>query len=199
MAALSQLTLDADGVIGSKVVHEGGAGAPFYTHCQDTPDGGSSDWVSNDQSEGDTEAWFRLTDVNADFGSMDSLNIDVDVDEIDDGTSNDLCTLVAQIFDSNSGGTENPLTDAQQIADETDTTRLQRQLPFGSLTGSKSQWNNAYLKLTWDYTKPQSGDNVQVRLWGCDIDGVYTISTGGIMTQLQGANLGCDLYNGVII
>ncbi len=199
MAVLNQLLLDADGTIGVKTLHDAGVGAPFYTHCNDTPDGGSSDWVANDQTEGDTTAWFSLSNVNIDFGSLDTLNIDVDLDEVDDGSNNDTCTLTAQIFDSDSGGSENALTDAKQIGDTTDGTRVQRQLAFGSLTGNRTQWNNAYLKLTWDYTKVASGDDVQIRLYGCDVDGTYTISTGGIMNQIQGSNLGSDLYNGAII
>ncbi len=180
MAALDQLTLDADGTIGAKVVNDDASGAPFFDHCNDAPDGVSSDWVANDQTEGDTEAWFRLTNVNADFGSMDTLNIDVDLDEVDDGSSNDNCTLTAQVFDSDSGGSENALTDAQQIGDETDGTRVQRQLGFGSLAGTKAQWDGAYLKLTWDYTKNAAGDDVQIRLYGCDIDGTYTIASAGL-------------------
>ncbi len=171
MAVLTQLTLNGDGTIGSSTLHDAGTGTPFNTHCNDAPDGVSGDWVANDQSESDTTAYFTLSDVNSDFGSMATLNIDVDLDAIDDGSSNDACILTAQIFDAEGG---NPLTDVQQVGDETDGTRVQRQLAFGSLTGNKTQWNAALILFTWDYTKVAAGDDVQLRLYGCDIDGTYT-------------------------
>ena len=107
MATLNQLTLDADGTIGSAIRHDAGTGAPFFSHCNDAPDGVSTDFVENDDSETSDEAWFRLTDVNADFGSMDTLNIDADV--LATGFSNDTCTLTARIFDADNDVT-NPLT-----------------------------------------------------------------------------------------
>jgi hypothetical protein len=33
MATLTQLTLDADGTIGSEIRHDAGTGSPFYTLC----------------------------------------------------------------------------------------------------------------------------------------------------------------------
>ena len=174
----NQLTLDADGVIGLNTVHDAGTGTPYVSHCNDTPDGGSGDWVGNDQAEKNTTYWVSLSDVNTDFGSIDSLNIDVDLDAVDDGSSDDSCTLTAQIFDADNDVT-NALTDAQQVGDDTDGTRVQRNLVFGSLTGSKAQWNAAHIRFTWDYTKAGAGDNVQIRLYGCDIDGTYTVASAG--------------------
>ncbi len=180
MATLTQLILDADGTIATtEIDHDAGTGSPYYTHCDDAPDGGSSEWVSNDGDTGQAAsmaAWFRLSDVDADFGSMDTLNIDVDVQA--SSVSDDAMTLSAQIFDSDSGGSENALTDSQQVGDETDTTRVQRNVPFGSLTGSKAQWNGAYIRFTWTYTKTGSWDNAELHLFGCDIDGTYTASGG---------------------
>ena len=174
MAALTQLTLDADGTIGANVVHNAGTGTPFVGHCNDAPDGLSSDWVANDVTETDTTAWFSLDDVDADFGSMDTLNIDVDVDAVDDGSSDDACTLTARIFDADND-ISNPLTDeTASLGTEADTARTQRNVSFAGLTGSKAQWDAAHIRFTWDYTKTGGPDNVQVRLYGLDIDGTYT-------------------------
>ena len=181
MATLNQLTLDADGTIGANVVHDAGTGTPFVGHCNDAPDGVSSDWVGNDVNETTTTAWFRLTDVNADFGSMDTLNIEVDIDAVDDGSSDDLCDLTARIADGDGSATF--LTaETVSLGDETDLIRNQPSaFSFSSLTGSKAQWNTAHIRFTWTYNKSGAPDNVQVRLYGCDIDGTYTIASGTIV------------------
>ncbi len=175
MTALTTLTGDADGTIGLNTVNNV-PDTPIFDHCNDTPDGGSADWVANDQGEKTTTFYCRLTDVNSDFGSMDTLTIDVDLDAVDDGSSDDNLTLDARIADDNDSVTF--LTDSQQIGDETDGTRVQRELTFGSLTGTKAQWNTAHILFTWTYSKTGAGDNNQIRLYGFKVEGTYTISSG---------------------
>lgn len=173
MAILSTLTLDGDGTIGANVVHDAGTGSPFYTHGNDTPNGASSDWIANDTAETSTSAWFSLSNVNADFSSMDTLNIDVDVQST--GFSNDTCTLTARIFAADND-TGTPLTaETGNLATQADSTRTQRNVVFGSLTGTKTQWNGAYIRFSWTYAKVTGPDNAQLKLFGCDIDGTYTI------------------------
>ncbi len=176
MTTLTQITLDADGVIGGEIRHDGGTGAPFFSHCNDAPDGVSSDFVENDDSESSGEAWFRLSDVNSDFGSMDTLNIDVDI--LATGFSDDTCTLTARIFAANND-TANPLTaESGNLGTDADAPRVQRNVPFGTLAGTKAQWNAAYIRFTWTYSKTGGPDNANLRLFGCDIDGTYTIASG---------------------
>ena len=177
MATLTQLTMDADGTIDTvNIDHDAGTGSPYFSHCNDAPDGVSSDWVANDNGETSGKAKFRLSDVNSDFGSMDSLNIDVDV-WAETAVSDDTITLTCRIFDANDEVT--PLTnETGNIATHADTTRLQRNIVFGGLTGNKAQWNGAYIQFTWTYDKTAGPDNANLRLYGCDIDGTYTISSG---------------------
>lgn len=179
MATLTQLTLAADGTIGANTLHDAGTGTPFVGHCNDLAADVSADWVANDQLETTTTAYFTLTNVDADFGNMDTLNIDVDVDAIDDGSSDDTLSLTAQIFDAEGG---NALSSSHEIGSHADTTRLRRNVVFtaGSLTGNKTQWDSAVILFTWTYVKNAAPDNVQVRLYGCDIDGTYTASAGGL-------------------
>ena len=174
MATLTQLTLDADGTIDTvNIEHDAGIGSPYVGHCNDAPDGVSGDWVGNDTGEKTGTAWFSLSDVDSDFGSMDGLNIDVDVDAT--SFSDDTCALTARIFAADNDVT-NPLTnESGNLGTEADTTRAQRNVVFGGLTGSKAQWNAAHIRFTWTYVKTGAGDNGQVRLFGCDIDGTYTI------------------------
>ena len=175
MAILTQLTLVADGTIGANTVHDAGTGTPFVGHCNDLAADVSADWVGNDANETTTTAYFTLSNVDADFadGGMLTLNIDVDVDAIDDGSSDDTLSLTAQIFDGE-GGTA--LTSSHEIGSEADLTRLRRNVVFtaGSLTGTKAQWDSAVILFTWTYNKNASPDNVQVRLYGCDIAVSYT-------------------------
>jgi hypothetical protein len=166
------LTLDADGTIDVVIQHDAGTGAPFYTHCNDAPDGVSSDYVENDSSESSGTAWFSLSDVAADFSSMDSLDINVDVQAV--GFSNDTCTLTARIYDADND-TTNALTDeSSNLATEADSTRTQRTVAFTGLTGTKAQWNAAHVRFTWTYVKTGGPDNANLRIYGCDLDGVYT-------------------------
>ena len=177
MATLTQLTLDADGTIGAAIEHDAGTGTPFYTHCNDAPDGLSSDWVGNDTSETTDTAWFSLSNVDADFSSMDTLNIDVDVDAVTAGA--DTCVLTARIYDANNDTTNALTAETATLGSETDTTRTQRNVSFASLTGTKAQWDSAYIRFTWTYNVVAVPNNNQVRLYGCDIDGTYTATGGG--------------------
>ena len=187
MATLTQLTLDGDGTIGAVIEHDAGTGSPFNTHCNDAPDGVSTDWVANDTTETTGDAFFSLSNVNADFGSMDTLNIDVDL-QVTGTVDDDTGLIRATIFDANS--TSNALTSTTAtLGDQTDTTRGQRNVSFAGLTGSKAQWDTAHIRFTWVYNKTAGPDNLQLKLFGCDIDGTYTASAGGgrIMGSIAGA------------
>ncbi len=182
MTTLTQLTIDAEGTIGSALEHDAGTGGSFYTHCNDAPDGLSSEWVGNDIENiaggpVTRQAWFSLTNVNSDFGSMDTLNIDVDVQAI--RVDNDSSLLSARIFAANND-TGTPLTaETATLGSEADGTRTQRQVAFGTLAGNKSAWDGAHIRFTWTYNKTGGWDDTQIQLYGCDIDGTYTIGGGG--------------------
>jgi len=177
MATLTQLVLDGDGTIDtSNLSHDAGTGSPWYTHCNDAPDGGSSDFVQCNGSliSGSYIAWFSLSDVDADFESMLTLNIDCDI--IASGFVNDSCNLNARIADGDDSTTW--LTDQVTLGSQSVTTRDQRNRTFGSLTGTKAQWNTAHLRLTWFYTKQTSPDPAaSLRIFGLDIDGTYTAAS----------------------
>lgn len=170
-ATLTTLTLNADGTISGFAAHDAGTGSPFYTHCNDDPDSSSSDWVGNDLSETSCTTWFALANVDADFTSMTTLQVRVDVQAV--GFGNDTCTLTARIYDANND-TTNPLTDeTSNLATEADSTRTQRNISFSGLTGTKAQWDAAYIRFTWTYTQNTGPDNASIHLHGCDFDGTY--------------------------
>ena len=186
MATLTQLTLDGDGTIDATIRHDAGTGSPFNTHCNDAPDGVSVDWVSNDLSETDGTANFTLTAVDSDFGSMDTLTIDVDV--LAQTFDDDDCVLTARIFSADAGGGTALTAETVTLGDKNDSTRAQRNVSFASLTGTKAQWDGAYIRFTWNYTKTAGPDNAHLRLYGCDIDGTYKASAGGrIMGSIAGS------------
>ena len=174
MATLTQLLIEADGTLDTtNLSHDAGTGTPWFSHCNDAPDGGSSDYVrcNGSLSNGTYSAWFSLSNVNADFDSMLTLNIDTDV--FSSGFVNDTCNLTAQIADGNESTTF--LTDEINIGLHTDVPRTQRNSTFGSLTGTKAQWDTAYLRLSWVYIKQTSPDTAaNLRIFGLDIDGTYT-------------------------
>ena len=184
MATLTQLVLDGDGTIDTtNLSHDAGTGAPWYTHCNDAPDGGSSDYVTCNGSltNGTYDAWFSLSDVDADFESMLTLNIDCDIQA--SGFVNDTCNLLAQIADGDNSSTF--LTDSVILGSQSVTTRDQRNRTFGSLTGTKAQWNTAHLRLRWNYTKLTSPDpSASLRIFGLDIDGTYTPASAATPSNL---------------
>ena len=160
------ITFDADGTI-DLLVADSDVDAAFFDDCNDAADGVSADYIYNPNSS--VDAWLRLENVPSDFALLSSLGIDVDVEAANFTT--DTCTLTARIYDSDSGGSENPLTDEQTIGTEADSPRTQRTVGFGSLAGSKSQWDAAYLRLSWTYTG--GSDLGEMRLFGVEVDGTY--------------------------
>ena len=187
MATLSTLTLTADGTVDSTNLAAVGIGTGFWDRCNSTPDGGSSSYVHNISSVTATwTAWFALTNVDADFSSMLTLNIDVDV--LATGFSNDTCTLQARIADGDASTTW--LTADATVGSEADTTRTQRNVSFGELTGIKSQWDAAHIQFSWNYTKVSGPDNASLRLFGLDIDGTYTPAAAGSVKQLAALGVG---------
>lgn len=177
---LNTLTLDADGTINANFTDSDVDGT-FFDDCNDAPNGVSADYVELDSGLADLtyEAWYRLTDVDSDFGSMDSLEIEVDMG-INGASSSDLLTVTARIFPQDNN-TANPLTDESgTLADETDTSRVQRTLTFSGLAGTKAQWNSAYIRFSFVYDRIGGADSWNMRLYGCALDGTYTVAAGGL-------------------
>lgn len=166
MATLTTLTLDGDGAIDATIQHDSGTGSPFYTHCNDDPDSSSADFVENDGSPGTHTARFTLTNVDSDFGSMDTFQIRVDRDG--DFVIGQTAIINARIFSG--AGSSTPLTDKVKIVDATDS-RSVANISFTGLTGTKSQWDDAQVEFEWENVS-LNGERLQ--LFGCDFDGTYT-------------------------
>lgn len=181
MAILTTLLLDGDGTIGGTIENDT-ADTPLWDHASDTPDGGSSDYIQNDNSESTDTAWFSLSNVDADFGSMDTLDIEVDV-WAETPITDDAIILSARIADGDASATW--LTNTLNVATEADTTRLQRTMSFSSPTGTKAQWDTAHVRFTWSYQKQGGPDNANLRLYGVDFDGTYTVAAGGDEASFQ--------------
>lgn len=185
------LTPDADGTNDSWT--DSDTDGALFDDCNDDPDSSSTDWVQSAASHGPgsttSELWLSLSNVPADFSSIESLTLRID--GIINGTvSNDTLTVTAQVFDSDSGGTENALTDAQTILTEADTTRVQRNVSFGSLTGNESQWNAAHIKLLATYTRTGSDDGFAGRIFGTLFNGTYTASAATPVSVTSGLGSG---------
>ncbi len=185
---LTPITFDADGTIASEVDDSDTDGA-FFDDCNDSPDGVSADWIGNDVSETTTTAWLRLADVDSDFDSMDTFRIEVDVDST--GFADDTCALTIRIADGDQSSTW--LTDSQEIATEADSSRTQRTVTFGSLTGSKAQWDTAHALLTWTYSKTGGPDNAQVRIYGAEFTGSYTAAVASTAAPTHAIGRGIRL------
>ena len=170
MATLTTLTIDANGTIGANVNKT--SGDPYYQNCNDDPDSASTDHIENDASDTATEAWFSLTDVDADFDSMDTFQIRVDggVPFTPGGT----VTLTARIYDADND-TTNPLTSEETLMTELDSTSVLKNVTFSSLTGTKAQWNSAHVRFSWSNLAGFG----QAEINGCDFDGTYTAAAGG--------------------
>lgn len=174
MATLTTITADGDGTIGAEVVRQDG-GQSYADNCNSAPDGGSSDYIGNDQSETTTTAWLSLANVDADWGSPIDLDIDVDVQAT--GFADDTCTLTCRVYDADND-TTTPLTDESgNLATQADSTRTQRNVAFTGETGNRTAWDGAYIRFTWTYTKTGKGDDGQLLLYGFDIDGTYNVAS----------------------
>ncbi len=175
MPTLNQLTLDADGTIDTSNIIDSDTDGTYFDDCNDAPDGVSTDYIEHNAglSDGTYTAWFSLTNVNSDFGRMDTLNIDVDL-ELIGISANDESTLQARIFDADND-TSNPLTaEIVTLGDESDETRVQRNVAFASLAGTKAQWDSAFIRFSFVYNRISGPDSFTLRFYGCDIDGTYS-------------------------
>ena len=180
MATLDTLTGTADGTLDTtNLEHDAGTGTPYFSHFNDAPDGLSSDWISTagSRSDGTYVTWVQLSDVNADFGSMDSIDVEFDIEA--SGFVNDTCTLTARVADSD-GGTTWLTDESTAIADESETTRTQSLVTFTGQTGSKAQWNSAYIRFSWAYNRVTSADpSAALKLFGFELNGDYTQAAAG--------------------
>jgi len=186
MATLTTLTLDGDGVIDGTIMHDDITSPrydpPFYTHCNDDPDSSSFDYVANEGSPGTMTARFTLTNVDADFDSMDTFQIRVDRE----GGFVPGATAVINARVYSGTGTGTPLTDSQQVASFTDL-RSVATVVFGSLTGTKAQWDDAEVAFEWQNV---STNGEIIKIYGCDFDGTYTESAPASSTSIFRTTLG---------
>lgn len=165
------LTLDGDtGSVSASLRHDSGMGGSYYTHCNDDPESSSTDYVENNDTSTGGDLHFTLSNVPADFDEMLRCGIVVDVWS-ETAVTDDELTITARIYDAVGG---NALTDESiAFATEEDTTRITRNIEFSNLTGTKTQWNSAVINLTWTYTATGGGDNANLRLYGCEVTGLY--------------------------
>lgn len=169
-SVLTQLTLDADGTIDA-VIRDSDADSTFFDDCNDAPDGVSADFVENDDSETSGEAWFSLTNVDSDFQTMRTLTIEADIQAA--GFSNDTCTLTCRVFNADNDTTTPLCDESALLGDDTDSTRVQRAFLLGGLTGSKTDWDAAFIRFTWTYNRVGGPDNANLQLFGCVLEGTY--------------------------
>jgi len=175
MPTLTQLTIDADGAIDANI-SDSDADLTFFDDCNDAPDGVSADFIELDAGlmDGNYDAWFSLTNVNSDLIGVNSLNIDIDV-EVVGSVANDTVDLTCRIFDADND-TTGPLTDeSATLGDQTDTTRVQRNVVFGNVTGNKAQWDTAHIRFRFIYDRVAGADSYNIRIYGCDVDGTYSV------------------------
>lgn len=179
MAILNQLTLSGDGTIDTTNIIDSDVDGTYFDDCNDAPDGVSTDYVEHNSAlaDGTYEMWYPLTNVNANFGGMLTFNIDVDV-ELIGSVTNDLVDLTVRIFDADND-TGNPLTDeSATLGDETDTTRVQRNVSLTNFAGNKTQWDGAHARFSYAYDRVSGPDAFTLRLYGTDFDGTYEIAGG---------------------
>ena len=176
MATLTAKTWTGDGTIDAVII-ESTTDTSFFDDCNQAPDGGSSSYISNDTSETTGYVNFTFDNMPSDFAHMDTLSVTLDGAAFN--FSNDTCGIRCRIFTADNGG-GSPLTDlCTQVIDHTDTTRAQNTIAFtGVVVGAgKSDWDNAYFRMGWIYSKIGSPDNGQIRIYGGELTGTYTVAS----------------------
>ena len=179
-AALPTLRPTADGTIDAEVVHDAGTAAPFYTHIDDDPDSpNTADWIANSQNESAASAFFEVTDMPADFDTMNTLEIKIDFEAV--GFADDTAVLYAQMYQSDESTT---LSDEMQLATQATATGLIT-VSFTNVTaGSKTIWNGARIHFRWTYTKNKGPDNAQLKITATELNGTYTASAGTLTVDI---------------
>lgn len=191
-ATLSTLRpVTPDGSI-SNYVNESGGTTNLYASVDDDPDfPTTSDYVTN-TSNTNASAFFNLTDMPSDFGSMNTLQIDFYLNA-PANWNDDAGTLYAQIFQSDETIT---LTSELQLATHA-TAAGYYSVTFTTVTGSnKNTWDGARLRLRMVYNKSKGPDNGQIRVAAVELGGTYapaavvsvSVSDGNIAYGIMPAN-----------
>ena len=157
--------------------------APWYANIDDWAGGGLVDEDSTYISSGvdlGGDGNYLLTDMPANFGTLDSLSLDVRVRR--NGTvTDDAMTLTVGIVGAD-GSTV--LAAQKQVASQASGTT------YSTVTVSytdaelasrsnKAAWDGAQLRLVWTYTKTKSSDGLALRVTAVRANGTYTESAGG--------------------
>lgn len=121
----------------------------------------------------DEFAYFSLSNVNADFGSMDTININIRYRVLGAQTNNR--SLFAQVITDES--TPVSLTTERTIATNiTNTTATNSGVLSMTISGtpSKAQWDNALIRLRLNIVRNKGGDTNGIRVDTLELTGTYT-------------------------
>lgn len=130
----------------SDVVDETDATSNLHESIDDDPASpNDADWINNTDDAG--EAWFDLTDLPGDFGTMDSIEVVVRWRGQNFGTGT--VELYARIYEADE---TTPLTDEELVATATADTSFANTSPVTFSTvepADKTTWDGARLRLRW--------------------------------------------------
>ncbi|MHA1962156.1 MAG: hypothetical protein ACW99U_18280 [Candidatus Thorarchaeota archaeon] len=151
----------------------------------DSPD--SLDYAENDATETDTYAKFELSAVDADFGSMDSLQVDAFM-TTSGSRSNDDIVMSAQVFadDEVTTYTDKVVFATWDATPETGKVSQGFTLTGDGSSANKAAWDLAVFRIDWDYQKTGSGDNMQYRVDAIELNGAYTAQATSLTVQSGG-------------
>lgn len=168
MATLTPLDPDTTGTV-SGVTDEAGGTTNLHTKVTDASD--TTYLTAGVDSAG--TALLGLSDVNADFESMDTLAANIRV-QLNGVHTDDTIEIFAQVFDGNA--TTTPLSDEVLIANQASSGTFTDYTPSFTIQGTptKTQWNNAHLRLRWTYTKNMASDAISLRCSQAQVTGTYT-------------------------
>jgi hypothetical protein len=184
MTDLGTLALGAYDATNSTI--DGVGGTPSGDPLEVIASADDNDYIHTDNNNSTDEvAYVALANMPGDFDSMDSVSINVRYHrDVDTDTSKTWDSIVVEIFADNAGTTSlaGPATIVSGNITTTTATNSGATTVDATPTGTKAQWDAAYVRFTFNKTKSMAGNTDDFRITAAEVTGTYTQAAGGDAT-----------------
>jgi hypothetical protein len=182
-ATLSTLRPTGDGTLEGITFSTGTTAWSLIDDDPDSPD--TADYIlQTSNADGTDSAFLDITDMPADFQSMDTLQVDVHVTNASEG--NDTIVLTARVFQSDE---TTALTNSVTLSTDTDVSGLKTGTFTLQGNNNKTVWDAARIQFVWTYDRVQGADANSIRVNAAELDGTYTAAAAPTVTTDSTGNV----------
>lgn len=152
---------------------------------------------ANDSGTNNYLAYYRLADVPSDFGSMDTINYNI-MYRVTGAQTNTRSLFIQIVTDASTPvALTSEATVATGITNTTSNTTGAIAMTISG-TPTKTQWNNALVRLRLNSVRNKGGDSNGIRVDTVQFTGTYTVTSGLALSFNGVAFSSIDNMNGVL-